>query len=111
MVQSVSVRFIHSEQITNLKNESFQNKTLYSSSVEANDSSKVSSRVRCFFETYIHIINEPMLITKSNDNNPTNDLELLQHTYEWDVGGAFMVDQTDLILFYFTELFIFYIDS
>ena len=54
-------------------------------------------------QPYIHIINEPMLIAKSNGNNPTNDLELLQHTYEWDVGGAFMVDQTDLIWSYWPK--------
>ena len=40
---------------------------------------------------------------KAIDYLYTNDLELLQHTYEWDVGGAFMVDQTDLIWSYWPK--------
>ena len=46
---------------------------------------------------YIRFIDESDLILKSNTNTFENDRMLLAHQFRWDVGGAFMVDETNLV--------------
>lgn len=46
---------------------------------------------------YIHFIDESDLISKSNTNTFETDKILLAHQFRWDVGGAFMVDETNLV--------------
>ena len=46
---------------------------------------------------YIRFIDESDLILKSNTNTLEDDRILLAHQFRWDVGGAFMVDETNLV--------------
>eukprot|EP00943_MAST-04B_sp_MAST-4B-sp1_P007467 g7467.t1 len=76
---------------------------------DRNNNGHVSRNIRLalmmteMVQPYIYILNENQLIAKSNTNNVANDLELLKHSYVWDVGGSYMVDETNLVWAYWPK--------